>query len=167
VHRLNPATEFELILSPFYPHQVDANLNLMRAVDRFNLSLVPWTPPPSKDGDDGLTIWDGSSFLFTSSSSLGWWDKAKLLWRYGYASPTRTQTAVASLLKKFGDLYDPKWVGHHGAFGDIESLSETVGFEDLAAETTMEWFTEEVKASERWTEEMVEAATRVNVSRLP
>ena len=135
----------------------------MRAVERFNLSLVPWAPPPSDDGDDGLTIWDGTSFLFTSKSAMGWWDKAKLLWRYGYTSPTRTQTAVKELLHKFGDLYDSKWVRKHGAFEHIEKLSEEVGFDDFAAETTMEWFTEEVKASERWTEEMVEAATRVNV----
>ena len=161
---ITPLGQLELIVCPFPSLQVDANRNLMRAVDHFDLQLVPWTAPPTKDGDDGLTIWDGSSFLFTSTAALGWWDKAKLLWRYGYTSPTRTQTAVADLLKKFSKLYDKEWVRKHGAFERIEELSEEIGFADLVEETTMEWFTDEIKASERWTGEMVEAATRVNVS---
>ncbi|KAL7412229.1 Prenylcysteine lyase-domain-containing protein [Mrakia frigida] len=138
---------------------VDANLNLMRAVSEFGHRLVPWA---SGDEDDSLTIWDGTSFLFTTSGGLGWWDKAKLLWRYGYASPTRTQAAVASLLAKFKDLYDPEWLNKNGAWADVEGLSKGVGFDGLAGETTKEWFEEEVKTSERWVEEMVEAASRVN-----
>jgi len=128
----------------------------MRAVSEFGHRLVPWA---SGDDDDSLTIWDGTSFLFTTSGSLGWWDKAKLLWRYGYTSPTRTQAAVASLLAKFQDLYDPAWVRKNGAWADVEGLSKGVGFDGLAGETTKEWFEEEVKTSERWVEEMVEVSS--------
>lgn len=139
----------------------------------FNLSLVPFADDRPSAGHDpyGMGLWDGQSFLLTTSTSLGWWEKAKILWRYGYVSPTRTTAAVGRLVDRFGQLYEGKWVRENAPWRQIEGLGRTLGLdlggvspEEVSGE---EWFREQVKAGERWTEEMVEAILRVNVRFFP
>jgi prenylcysteine oxidase/farnesylcysteine lyase len=141
--------------------------NLMRAVDRFNLSLVPFADDdrPSAGHDPlGMGLYDGSRFVLTTSSALGWWEKAKLLWRYGYVGPTRTRTAIDGLVASFKQMYDARWVAKNGPWETIEGLSKRLGLGDPTAVTGEDWFRDEVKVEGRFVDEMVEAVLRVNVS---
>ena len=94
--------ELELGASIF----VEANQNLWRASDEFNLTRRDFQDENYESG-----IWDGQNILFSvrivfvfrdlrsiiihynpPQFNGGWWDTAKMLWRYGYMSPKRTET---------------------------------------------------------------------------
>jgi hypothetical protein len=129
-------------------------------------SDIPSLPPP------GIALYDGTSFLFSSPSTFSSWpDKARLLLRYGFSSSSRTQNAVRQLVDKIGRVYEAGFVrrggGRGGGWGSVEELSQDLGFEELTGMTTRDWFVEKVGTSAKWAEEMVEAATRVNVSLVP
>jgi len=55
------------------------------------------------DDKEVLGIWDGKSFVYTQNGS-GWWDLAKILWKYGYA-PIRTRNLMKKTVGKFLQLY--------------------------------------------------------------
>lgn len=87
---------------------VNANKNLMRASKEFNLSFRDFG---NEFGNTG--IWDGSKFVLlvsiishldlqrkhvlnyakmdSSDRYKSWWTTLKILWRYGYDTPTRIQ----------------------------------------------------------------------------
>ena len=141
----------------------------MRAVDRFNLTLVPLADDdrPSAGHDPlGIGLYDGSRFVLTTSTSLGWWEKAKLLWRYGYAAPTRTQAAVDNLVEAFGQMYSAGWIAENGPWETVNGLSQRLGLGEPTAVTGEEWFRDEVHVKGRFVDEMVEAVVRVNVCHL-
>lgn len=106
--------------------------------------------------------------LYTTSTSKnmlsGWWDTLSAVWRYGPLSPIRTNGAVGAMLKKFANLYDPKWLLLRGAVRSIEEFSESVS---LGKEMTMmmgeEWAMKTVGVGEKWMGEIMEGSTRVNV----
>ena len=52
-----------------------------------------------------LGIWDGSQFVFTMAKEDGWWDFAKLFWRYGYA-PVKANSLMKETVGKFLDMYE-------------------------------------------------------------
>ncbi|OWZ79263.1 prenylcysteine oxidase/farnesylcysteine lyase [Cryptococcus neoformans Tu401-1] len=136
---------------------VDSNLNLMKAVKEFNLTLMD-----PDFGESGVGIWDGRKFLFTSSSS-SWVTSARALLRYGPLSPFRTRRAVSSLLKKFLRLYDPLWLHDRGVVDSVEDFAEAVGLgREYTTRSGESWAREVVGAGERWVGEVWEGSTRVN-----
>lgn len=68
---------------------VEANKNLMKAVDTFNLTRTKLTEVRD-DKRPGLGIWDGKEFLFEQSGTL--WDTIVPIWRYGLISPLKVKT---------------------------------------------------------------------------
>lgn len=52
-----------------------------------------------------LGIWNGHEFVIITTADDSWWDKAKLLWRYGTA-PLRTNRLMKSVVGKFLTMYD-------------------------------------------------------------
>lgn len=52
-----------------------------------------------------LGIWDGKQFVLVTREEDGWWDKAKLLWRYGLA-PLKTNRLMKSVVGRFLDMYE-------------------------------------------------------------
>lgn len=52
-----------------------------------------------------LGIWDGTQFVLVTREEDGWWDKAKLLWRYGLA-PLKTNRLMKSVVGRFLDMYE-------------------------------------------------------------
>lgn len=66
---------------------VDANKNLWRASDEFNLTRRNFS---EEKEDYEIGVWDGENILLTVGS--GWWDMAKVLWRYGVWSPKQTDS---------------------------------------------------------------------------
>jgi prenylcysteine oxidase / farnesylcysteine lyase len=99
--------ELELGASIF----IEADQNLWRASNEFNLTRRDFR---GESYDSG--IWDGQNILFSVCSKLrvqelrskyhpffvqfngGWWDTAKMLWRYGYMSPQRTENLYENII---------------------------------------------------------------------
>lgn len=85
---------------------VEANKNLMRAAKEFDLNLTNFIDEFSDTG-----VWDGEKFdilvctgnVYRKMHSRGlsqleegtytksWWTTLKVLWRYGYSAPVKTQ----------------------------------------------------------------------------
>ncbi|KAF9270773.1 hypothetical protein L218DRAFT_889560 [Marasmius fiardii PR-910] len=129
---------------------VKANKNLWRATEVFNLTLKSFK---DEDGDTG--IWDGEKILLTMGSS--WWDTAKMIWRYGINAPRRTDSIVKSMIQDYLHLYShdaPKW-------DNITTLATTLGFLDMTAKSTADFFQSRGVAA-NFVNELIEAATRVN-----
>jgi prenylcysteine oxidase/farnesylcysteine lyase len=96
----DPALAVELGGSIF----VEVNHIMMESMKRFGLS------PASQDitiqvGMPDLGIWNGQEFVLVTRQEDGWWDKAKLLWRYGTA-PLWTNRLMKSAVGKFMTMYD-------------------------------------------------------------
>ncbi|KAL1748875.1 Prenylcysteine lyase-domain-containing protein [Schizophyllum fasciatum] len=128
---------------------VEANKNLWRASQEFNLTLRDFN-------DEGSTmgVWDGSSILFSAGD--GWWDNAKLLWRFGTA-PLRAKWITDDIVKKFLRLYaydHPKW-------DDIRDLAAQLDVAQLVEDTGEDYYRGK-GVSEKFVFEVMEAATRVN-----
>ncbi|KAL1914561.1 uncharacterized protein VTP21DRAFT_8186 [Calcarisporiella thermophila] len=91
---------------------VRANRHLANAVKDFGLSLG------GSSEDERVGVWDGQEFIFLESD--GWWDKLKLLWRYGF-SPFKMRALVQSAVTRFLNFYDP-------AFPAFHNLSEAIKY---------------------------------------
>lgn len=72
---------------------VRANKNLWRATDEFNLTRVDFEDADVQDDETG--IWDGEEFVLRVGAGKGWvgswWNTLKVVWRYGFRAPTKTQ----------------------------------------------------------------------------
>lgn len=105
--------------------------------------------------------------MTTSTSQSRWsdWlDTARVIKRYGPLSPLRLKRAVATLVARFGNLYDPRWLAEHGPAQTIEDFAERVGLgREYTTRRGDEWAKTAVGASERWIGEIMEAGTRANV----
>ncbi|KAI0635392.1 Prenylcysteine lyase-domain-containing protein [Trametes polyzona] len=138
---------------------VKVNKNLWRAVDEFGLERTDFEGSDEGD-DDTMGIWDGHEFVLTTSGSgffSDWLNKIKILWRYGYKAPTKTQQLVNTMVGKFLQLYtptSPRW-------SNITSVVSSLAWSEVVAETASEYFDLQ-GIDRRWTRELVEAATRVN-----
>jgi prenylcysteine oxidase/farnesylcysteine lyase len=149
---------------------IEANKNMWRASDEFNLTRLKFD---EEDGDVG--IWDGDKFVFIVSSFRSlrveahisqmqeggrltqWWQTAKVLWRYGWSAPYRSNNIANKLKGDIGELYRPdapRWQS-------VEDLSTHLGWKALTARTASEHF-QVNGVSRQFTHEMIEAATRVN-----
>lgn len=151
----------------------DVNKNLQRASKQFNL------PIGAKLGEDGLTgVWDGQQFLIEGLDN-GWWNSAKMFWRYGY-SPLTTQKLVGKTVDAFLRLYDPaymhktnvdkKVIDSHSSSSNTESgypwrtiddLAKAMKFDQMVAQSAGDYFYAQ-SVSKLFIEEIIEAATLVN-----
>jgi prenylcysteine oxidase/farnesylcysteine lyase len=128
---------------------------MMEAMKRFGLS------PASQDlvdsaGMPELGVWNGQEFVLVTRQEDGWWDKAKLLWRYGTA-PLWTNRLMKSAVGKFLTMYDEPifpW----------KSLSEVVDKVGLLEATgvTGEQYLKANGVGELFGREVIQASTRVN-----
>lgn len=142
----------------------DVNKNLQRASRQFKLATG------AKIGEPGITgIWDGQQFLIEGLDN-GWWNSAKMFWRYGY-SPVTTQKLVGKLVDAFLHLYDPTYMhrtGHDAQrtesgypWSSIEDLARAMKLDDVAAQSAGDYFYGS-GVSKLFIEEIIEAATLVN-----
>ncbi|WVQ80436.1 hypothetical protein IAT38_002541 [Cryptococcus sp. DSM 104549] len=121
---------------------VGSNLNMIKAANTFNLTLI------SSDfgNENGIGIWDGSSFLYTSTSP-SWTSSPEANARYG--SNSLPLTGVA-----------------RGSVGSVEEFAEKAGLgREYTGRTGEEWASEVVGESERWVGEVMEGSTRANYAR--
>ncbi|GAA5979241.1 hypothetical protein JCM10908_002852 [Rhodotorula pacifica] len=143
---------------------VSANKNLQKARKVFGLEEDAYG---GEDGD--MAIWDGEIFVFQESggASWDWWNKAKLLWRYGRSAFT-VRTLVQKTVASFVNVYSPAFVSQ-GAFPTVANFSAATNLQDAASLTASAFFSRE-GVSDLFTNELTSAATQVNygtpVSRL-
>ncbi|KAG8908357.1 hypothetical protein FRB99_007284 [Tulasnella sp. 403] len=129
---------------------VRANKNLFRAVEEFGLNTTNLA-----DEDDDMGIWDGNQFLVTLNG--GWWDNVKILWRYGYSSPTKARALVAKMIEDLLVAYTPT-LPH---WKSVHELGEALGFSQFTSETGYEYYTRQ-GVSDKFTKELIEIGSRVN-----
>lgn len=114
-----------------------------------------------REGSDyDLGVWDGEQFVFKQSSSngrwKGYWDIAKLLWKYGLA-PIRIRSLTQAMLSKFLRFYDGSLFPFTSLTGVIE---ETGLLEDISL--TGQSLLEANGAGGGFANDIVQASTRVN-----
>ncbi|KAJ1325903.1 prenylcysteine oxidase [Microdochium nivale] len=132
---------------------VEVNQILWNATDNFNLTRVD----PGADEPGSLAIWDGFRFVYEQdSSSWGWWNLAKLFWKYGTA-PYYTDKLVKEVVGTFLQLYEAPYF-------PFRSLSTRVFELGLAKITglTGEQFLAEHNLNGAFARDIVQASTRVN-----
>jgi prenylcysteine oxidase/farnesylcysteine lyase len=152
---------------PRYPTElgasifVEINHILYNASRDFGLSGSRNIYQTDADSKYDLGIWDGSEFVFKTeageeSSWRGWWDIAKLLWRYGL-SPIRTQRATKFTIGKFLGFYEEPLF----PFNSLQEAVDETGLDDFTAVPGAETL-QAAGVSERFGREIVQASTRVN-----
>lgn len=153
---------------PRYPTELGASIFvkinhiLYNATERFGLTPSQKIYQSVPDSNYDLGIWDGKQFVFKvardddSSSWRGWWDIAKLLWKYGW-SPIRVQQASKAAVKAFLNFYEEP-------FFPFRSLQETVEASGLDSYTGISGTAtlQKARVSELFSREIIQASTRVN-----
>ncbi|RYO94241.1 hypothetical protein DL766_002249 [Monosporascus sp. MC13-8B] len=145
----DPLSPVELGASIF----IDANHILVNATREFNLS----TAKPGTDEKGDLAIWDGNHFVFRqNSNSWGWWNLAKLFWKYGtapYYTDKLMRETVATFLKLYKAPYFP--------FRSLSERAYELGLTKITG-LTGEQFLAENKIDSKYAHDIVQASTRVN-----
>jgi hypothetical protein len=100
---------------------VSANKNLWRATSTEGWNLTRDDFDYEQGYDTG--IWNGSEFLLViggSSGIGGWWETLKVIWRYGWSAPTRTQNMCVACTIDGPLLINPQ------SEGDYQQISDTI-----------------------------------------
>lgn len=103
-----------------------------------------------------LGIWDGKEFVYTMTDEGGWWDMAKLFWRYGYA-PVKTNSLMKETVGKFLRLYEEPMF----PFKSLSKAVQDVGLIEVTG-LTGEQFLKNKGVSDLFAREIIQASTRVN-----
>ncbi|OAL38728.1 hypothetical protein AYO20_01934 [Fonsecaea nubica] len=143
---------------------VKINHILYNATRDFGLASVVKIYESAPDSKYELGIWDGKDFVFKAErdddedrgSWRGWWDIAKLLWKYGLA-PIRTRQATKKAVGEFLKFYDEP-------IFPFRSIAEAVGATGLDAYTglTGKEVLQNAKVGDLFSREIIQASTRVN-----
>jgi prenylcysteine oxidase/farnesylcysteine lyase len=128
---------------------------MVEAKNHFNLSTASQNIAARLEMPD-LGIWNGHEFVLITRQEDSWWDKAKLLWKYGTA-PFLTNRLMKSEVGRFLSMYDEPvfpW----------KSLSEAVENVGLLTATgvTGEQYLKANGIGEVFAREIIQASTRVN-----
>ncbi|KAI0835886.1 prenylcysteine oxidase [Hypoxylon sp. FL0890] len=151
----DPINPVELGASIF----VEINHILYNATKAFNLPLTN----PGSDEKGLLGIWDGKRFVYTQDSeSWGWWNLAKLFWKYGTA-PYYTHRLVQDTIATFLKLYDAPYF----PFRSLSTKAFELGLVRITGATGQQFLAEN-KLEGPFAHDIVQASTRVNyASNLP
>ncbi|KAK4542383.1 hypothetical protein LTR36_006840 [Oleoguttula mirabilis] len=84
---------------------VQLNRIMVDAVKEFKLSTGSFRAANDEIPGASLAVWDGRNFVVTQESEGGWWDIAKLLWKYGLA-PLKTRNLMKSTTGQFMEMYE-------------------------------------------------------------
>ncbi|KAH7029057.1 prenylcysteine oxidase [Microdochium trichocladiopsis] len=132
---------------------VEVNHILWNATNDFNLTRVD----PGADEKGTLAIWDGYSFVYEQDSdSWGWWNLAKLFWKYGTA-PYYTDKLVKQVINTFLKLYERPYF----PFRSLSTRAFELGLTAITG-VTGEQFLAQNKLGGAFAHDIVQAASRVN-----
>ncbi|KAL6709422.1 hypothetical protein ACN47E_001357 [Coniothyrium glycines] len=153
----DPNTPVELGGSIF----VEVNHIMVEAMKRFNLSTAEEDIAAQLALPD-LGIWNGQEFVIVTRAGDTWWDKAKLLWRYGTA-PLWTNRLMKSAVGRFLTMYDEPIF----PWKSLSDAVEQVGLLELTG-VTGEQYLKANGIGDAFAQEIIQASTRVNyASNLP
>ncbi|CAO2656381.1 Nn.00g051840.m01.CDS01 [Neocucurbitaria sp. VM-36] len=153
----DPDTPVELGGSIF----VEVNRIMVEATKRFNLSTAEHGVAIRLEIPD-LGIWNGEEFVIITRAEDSWWDKAKLLWRYGTA-PLWTNRLMKSAVGKFLNMYDEPVF----PWKSLSDVVEQVGLLEVTG-VTGEQYLKTNGIGDAFSKEIIQASTRVNyASNLP
>ncbi|KAK9452965.1 Prenylcysteine lyase-domain-containing protein [Dipodascopsis uninucleata] len=139
---------------------VKENYNLVQASKEFGLRIrkVASDRVNKKDGeniDELIGIWDGSQFVFQSSTS-SWRSVAKMFYQYGTA-PFHAKRTGSDAIKKFLNYYSAKYF----PFSNLTQISEDLELTEFSNSTAYKLF-QSRKVRKEFITEILQAATRVN-----
>lgn len=138
---------------------VKANTILYNATRDFGLDVTTKLYDTAGSQYD-LGVWDGSKFVFKQIHGDSWWkgywDVAKLLWKYGL-SPIRTQRLAQNLLKYWPLFYEYPIF----PFTSIKEAALKLGYDKYIA-TTGDQVYSDAGVSKAFVRDIVQASTRVN-----
>lgn len=140
---------------------VEVNRIMVAAAQRYNLSTASHDLAAQLELPD-LGIWNGQEFVIVTKAEDSWWDKAKLLWRYG-AAPLWTNRLMKRAVGKFLTMYEEPVF----PWRSLSEVVEQVGLLE-ATGVTGEQYLKANGIGEAFAREVVQASTRVNyASNLP
>ncbi|CAI6338794.1 unnamed protein product [Periconia digitata] len=134
---------------------VEVNHILMNASRDFGLRTATRTVHDD-EGMADLAIWNGNEFVYTMTDEGGWWDMAKLFWRYGYA-PVKTNSLMKDTVGKFLRLYEKPLF----PFKSLSQAVQDVGLVEVTG-LTGEQFLKNKGVADLFANEIIQASTRVN-----
>ncbi|OAG02533.1 prenylcysteine oxidase-like protein 1 precursor [Paraphaeosphaeria sporulosa] len=132
---------------------VDVNHILVNATKAFNLSTNNRENLLADIPEVG--IWNGKEIVFTMNEG-GWWDLAKLFWRYGYA-PVKANKLMRETVDKFLQMYERPLF----PWNSLSDVVQLVGLTE-ATGLTGEQYMQNKGISPKFANEIVQASTRVN-----
>ncbi|KFA67015.1 hypothetical protein S40285_05123 [Stachybotrys chlorohalonatus IBT 40285] len=144
--------------NPLYPVELGASIFVSVNHIMVNATRTFDLPVTDKDGPGDITaIWNGETFVYQSARDTSWWwDATKLFWKYG-TSPYTTQKLVNSVVAKFLSLYEAPYF----PFRSLTQRAFELGLEKITA-VTGEQFLAENKINANFSNDIIQAATRVN-----
>ncbi|KAI5863861.1 prenylcysteine oxidase [Durotheca rogersii] len=151
---------------PVFPVELGASIFvavnhiLFNATKEFGL---PVTEPGATDEKGILGVWDGKNFVYTQDSeSWGWWNLAKLVWKYGttpYYTNRLVQRTIATFLKLYEAPYFP--------FRSLSTRAFELGLVQATSVTGLQFLAEN-ELDGPFAHDIVQTSTRVNyASNLP
>jgi prenylcysteine oxidase/farnesylcysteine lyase len=165
------ATTVNALDDPRYPVElgasifVEINHILYNATRDFGLSSTVKLYESASESKYELGIWDGEHFVYKAAkddddqkrpSWQGWWDIAKLIWRYGLA-PIRTRQATRAAVGEFLKFYEepifPFWT--------IQEAVDATGLEQYTGVSGKEVL-QKAKVGDSFSRDIIQASTRVN-----
>ncbi|EXJ84961.1 hypothetical protein A1O3_05636 [Capronia epimyces CBS 606.96] len=162
-------TTVNALNDPRYPTELGASIFvqinhiLYNATRDFGLTFSTEIYQAAPDSDYELGIWDGAEFVFKAEredgrrgSWQGWWDIAKLLWKYGL-SPVRTQRTTKAAVGRFLGFYEEPLF----PFRSLQEVVDSTGLEAYTGVSGSE-ILQEARVSELFSREIIQASTRVN-----
>ncbi|KAL7619616.1 hypothetical protein AAE478_010157 [Parahypoxylon ruwenzoriense] len=139
---------------------VEVNRILFNATKEFGLPVIE---PGATDEKGLLGIWNGQTFVYTQDDqSSGWWNLAKLFWKYGTA-PYYTRRLVQDTIATFLKLYEAP----HFPFRSLSTRAFELGLVKITGLTGQQ-FLEQNQLDGPFAHDIVQTSTRVNyASNLP
>ncbi|KAA8622565.1 prenylcysteine oxidase 1 [Pyrenophora tritici-repentis] len=134
---------------------VQINQIMVKAMEEFNLSTAG-NDLATTFGMPDLGIWNGQEFVIVTQAGDSWWDKAKLLWRYGTA-PLWTNRLMKSAVGRFLGMYEEPVF----PWKSLSDVVEQVGLLEVTG-VTGEQYLQANGINEIFSREIIQASTRVN-----
>lgn len=135
---------------------VEVNRILVDAVKTFNLSTSSFSTRGEGIPGPDIGVWNGKQFVFTQNNEGGWWDSAKLFYKYGL-SPLRTLNLMKATVGKFLKMYEEPVF----PFSSLTQAAQDVGLLAVTS-ATGEDFLRENNIGTPFAREIIQASTRVN-----
>lgn len=134
---------------------VEVNHIMVEASKKFNLSSQSPAIQFNVDLPE-LGIWNGREFVLVTTKEDTWWDKAKLLWKYG-AAPLWTNRLMKQQVGKFLTMYDEPVF----PWSSLSDVVEQVGLLESTG-VTGEQYLKANGIGDAFATEIIQASTRVN-----